>query len=171
MTNGKRKGSSFEREVSKLLSLWWSDGADKNIFWRSVSSGAKATQMKKSGELLHSQSGDISLLKPISCKFIDDFYLELKFYQEFDLVSNVMAPTNKNKLYEFWDETIKQATLYGKTPLLIFKTNRNPISVCYNIYLPNIHDKLIICRNSTADFYVANLNVFLTNLKQDKYPS
>ena len=171
MTNGKQKGSGFERDVSRLLSLWWSDGANKNIFWRSVSSGAKATQMKKLGELLNSQSGDIALLSPITCKFIDDFYLELKFYKEFELTSNIMLPKSKNKLYRFWDDTIIQANTYSKAPLLIFKSNRNPICVCYNIELNTIKNKLIVMRENNPPFNVANFTEFFDSLKQEKYSS
>lgn len=38
-----RKGSSFEREVCKKLSLWYSKGFSQDWFWRTPNSGGRAT--------------------------------------------------------------------------------------------------------------------------------
>jgi hypothetical protein len=44
------KGSSFEREIAKLLSLWWSEGMRDDVFYRSHASGGRFTMRRKSGK-------------------------------------------------------------------------------------------------------------------------
>jgi len=41
--NSKNKGNVFEREMSRLLSLWWTNGKREDAIWRSASSGALAS--------------------------------------------------------------------------------------------------------------------------------
>ena len=36
------KGSEFEREMCKCLSLWWTDSKRDDVFWRSAQSGGRA---------------------------------------------------------------------------------------------------------------------------------
>lgn len=50
------KGSSFEREFCKKLSLWVSDGKDPDIFWRTAGSGSMATRKQ-----LQVQIGDVTV--------------------------------------------------------------------------------------------------------------
>ncbi len=54
----KVKGNSFERGVCKLLSLWWNPGRD-DVFWRSQSSGGRATQRTKKKQTTKGQYGDV----------------------------------------------------------------------------------------------------------------
>ena len=56
---GKAKGNTFEREVCKELSLWWSRVEADDIFWRTQSSGARATQRKKQKKKTRGQYGDV----------------------------------------------------------------------------------------------------------------
>lgn len=59
---GKNKGSSFEREIAKTLSLWISKGETDDIFWRSTTSGARATTRTKQGKQTANSYGDLSIL-------------------------------------------------------------------------------------------------------------
>lgn len=59
MARGKGKGSQFERDVCRQLSYWWSRVGDDDLFWRTQSSGARATQRKKRGKRTRGQYGDI----------------------------------------------------------------------------------------------------------------
>lgn len=73
-----QKGSSFEREISKALSLWWSHGNNDAIFWRSTTSGARATQRRKNGLKTKNQNGDITATDPIGQDLLNITTIELK---------------------------------------------------------------------------------------------
>lgn len=73
------KGGEFEREVSKLLSRWWTNGERDDVFWRTAGSGARATsRMKNRGKSTFGSHGDITAVDPIGQPLIDLFTIELK---------------------------------------------------------------------------------------------
>ena len=72
------KGSSFEREVSKQLSLWWTDGERDDVFWRTSISGGRATVRSRQGKKTFGQQGDIQATDPIGQPLIDVCTIELK---------------------------------------------------------------------------------------------
>ena len=49
MGTKSKKGGGFEREMCKLLSLWWSHNKRDDIFWRTAGSGGRATVRRKQG--------------------------------------------------------------------------------------------------------------------------
>jgi len=118
---GKNKGSRFEREICKSLSLWISEGRKKDLFWRSAMSGGRATVFQKKGELLKNQSGDISSISQEGMCLTNALYIECKFYKNLQLSSFFL--NRKGNLYKFWKETIRQANIYKKIPFLIAKQN------------------------------------------------
>jgi hypothetical protein len=75
---GSKKGASWEREVSATLSLWWSDGKDDAVFYRTHSSGARATVRSKKGKALKSQVGDIAVTGSRGGWFLRCFTVSLK---------------------------------------------------------------------------------------------
>jgi len=72
------KGSKFEREISKRLSLWWTYGERDDVFWRSSQSGGRATQRAKFGKKTHGSYGDIAALDPIGEPLMKFATIELK---------------------------------------------------------------------------------------------
>lgn len=75
------KGSSYEREVCKQLSLWWTQDLDEpreDIFWRSTTSGARATARRKKGKTTSGQEADIAAIDPIGKPLLDFMVLEVK---------------------------------------------------------------------------------------------
>jgi len=72
------KGSAFERKVCSQLSLWWSDGEDDDIFYRTAGSGARATARSKRGKKTENSYGDVGYTKPEGKPLIDLLLLELK---------------------------------------------------------------------------------------------
>jgi hypothetical protein len=72
------KGSSFERDVCKRLSLWWTSDKRDDIFWRTASSGARATQRRKQGKRTANSYGDVCATDPIGQPLIDLLSIELK---------------------------------------------------------------------------------------------
>jgi hypothetical protein len=124
---GHGKGSAFEREVAKALSLWLSKGSNPDLFWRTQASGARATQAAKSGRIIHGQGGDITSTHPDSEEFSSLFVIECKFYQDIGLVSAIVK--GEGALLSFWKQVCGDAALAKKIPLLIVKQNRLPVLV------------------------------------------
>ena len=76
------KGATFERDISKVLSQWWSVGLGgvkrDDIFWRSSQSGGRATQRAKFGKDTYGSYGDITALDPIGEPLMRFATIELK---------------------------------------------------------------------------------------------
>ena len=72
------KGSNFEREICKCLSVWWTGGKRDDVFWRSSQSGGRATQRTKKGQKTFGSYGDIAAVDPIGQPLLKMFCIELK---------------------------------------------------------------------------------------------
>lgn len=72
------KGSSFERGVCVELSKWWSDDKHEDIFWRTSTSGARATTRQKKGQRTSNQHGDVCAIDTDGQPLIDLLTIELK---------------------------------------------------------------------------------------------
>ena len=83
---GKAKGSAFEREVCKKLSLWITDGKMDDCLWRSAISGGRATIAHRKGKVVR-QGGDICAVS------LEGHVLTNKWYIENKHVKKMEAPT------------------------------------------------------------------------------
>jgi hypothetical protein len=72
------KGSSFEREICKRLSKWWTYDSRDDIFWRSSMSGGRSTVRFRQGLRTAGGDGDICALDPIGQPLLKLFTVELK---------------------------------------------------------------------------------------------
>lgn len=73
------KGSSFERKISKQLSLWWSAGEHDDLFWRVMGSGGRATRRARTGKgVKHQSFGDIEATDVSAKGLTDLMVIELK---------------------------------------------------------------------------------------------
>jgi hypothetical protein len=72
------KGSEFERQICKQLSLWWSNNKRDDIYWRTSNSGGRATVRAKKGGTTKGQYGDVCATDPIGQPLLDLITLELK---------------------------------------------------------------------------------------------
>lgn len=74
------KGSSFERKICKDLDKWITGEEDpeESIFWRSTTSGARATVRARKGKRTHGQSSDITNIHPRGKYLLQLMVLELK---------------------------------------------------------------------------------------------
>lgn len=123
--NGKQKGSEFERQICKRLSLWLSNGKKDDCLWRSALSGGRATIGAKKGKLNTSQVGDISAIDPMGQWLMDKFIVECKSYRDLDFQSGLLK--RKGLLHDFWRILKKQCKGTDRQPLLIAKQNNVPI--------------------------------------------
>jgi hypothetical protein len=72
------KGAGFEREACRQLSVWWSRKGDDDLFWRTHSSGARATSRSKVGKKTKGQYGDICATDSRGAVFTKAFVISLK---------------------------------------------------------------------------------------------
>ncbi len=129
---GKRKGSSFEREICKQLSIWWAGHDD--IFWRTSSSGGRATTRHKGGNRCTNQYGDIAAVDPCGAALIDLVTIELKAgYNKVSLFDIMDKPDHtKAQQWEAWIEQAREShEIAGSFAWMILarRDKRSPIVV------------------------------------------
>lgn len=134
MVSGKNKGSAFEREICKSLSLWVSFGNRNDLYWRSAMSGGRATIQILDNKIAASQAGDISAVDEEGFWLIQDHIIELKHYSDINISRSLL--TNRGLLHSFWKKLQKDAQIYQKSPILIFRQNYYPIFVVSEVGKP-----------------------------------
>lgn len=116
MSNGKSKGSSYEREVAKVLTIWVNGIERPYCFWRSPSSGALQTIADSMDA-----SGDLIALRPEGKFMMDRFSVELKTgYPDSDFMKHFKDNKN-NTIEDFWKQCVRDARKAKRWAMLIFK--------------------------------------------------
>lgn len=139
---GSHKGSNFEREVCKKLSLWWSGNERDDIFWRTSGSGARATTRSKRRKKTYGQYGDIAADDPIGEPLTKLMTIEVKRGYSNESFANLIENTEhafaKPCLYfQFIQQAQKeseQANTYGWM-IIAKRDKRMPIVILpYHLY-------------------------------------
>ena len=113
MAGRAKKGSRFEREFSKRLSMWWTNGVRDDIFWRSSNSGGRATNRAKSGQQTAGQAGDIAATDPAGAPLLELITFELKCgYPDAHAAMMFDRPATSKK--SKWEEFLLQAVASAK---------------------------------------------------------
>lgn len=76
-----QKGSGYERDFCRRLSLWWSGGPKHgrdDLFWRSSMSGGRATVRGRKGKTTAGHYGDIAATDPMGAGLLKVFAVECK---------------------------------------------------------------------------------------------
>jgi hypothetical protein len=131
---GKQKGSKFERQVCKDLSLWITNGQREDCLWRSAISGGRATVASRKGKSVR-QGGDICAVSPEGHGLADRFFMECKFVKDLNLAEFLIKGTGL--LAQFWKKARTEAIRDKKIPMIIAKQNNFPPLVI----LPANHQK------------------------------
>ena len=136
---GMAKGSSFEREICKKLSLWWTYGERDDVYWRTAGSGARAKVRSKTGETTFGQHGDVQATDPFGQPLIDLCSIELKRgYSGNTLQDLIDLPDGRNEsCYEkFIEQAITDCTLREDESewILLVKRDRREV-VLFTSYL------------------------------------
>ena len=132
---GKTKGSNFEREVCKTLSLWLSHGADSSLFTRNVLSGGAYTRRTSD----RGTPGDLAASDPRSHAFIQKYCVECKHHRDLLLSEFVLRPRRLSSLGQIIDKTDRQATEVRRYFFIVAKqNNREPV-----VLLPEIVGNLL----------------------------
>ena len=98
------KGGQYERDICHQLSLWWTNGEDDFVFWRTANSGGRATVRAKKGKKSDGHCGDVCAVNPIGQPFIDLVTPEIKRGYNNDTFHALLdaPPTAASSKYETW---------------------------------------------------------------------
>ena len=111
MVDSRGKGNRGEYKVRDLLQKWWG-----KEFVKTPKSGGFATkQFRKDWNA----GADVTTADPTF-----PFSVEVKWQEKWDLDMLLTAP--HNKVWGWWEQTLRQARDVDKWPLLVFKRNRRP---------------------------------------------
>lgn len=132
--NGKNKGSDFERVICRQLSVWWTGNPDTDdIFWRTSSSGGRASSRSKKGKKDFGGAGDIHAENPIGQPLLDVCTIEVKKGYNAETLMNILdkAPTAAEQLYEKIIKQAKQSARDSKSLswMIISKRDMHPTIV------------------------------------------
>lgn len=127
-SSGKAKGSAFERDISKRLSLWWTVGESSQVFWRN--SGF----LSRSGDRREHQYGDVHAIDERGKWLVEAVNIELKFYRDLRVLDIVDKPGKAHvTLLDHWAQCRRDAEASGREPMLIAKRNfAEPFVVCHS---------------------------------------
>lgn len=119
------KGSSFEREMARKLSLWWSDGKADDWFWRTGGSGGRATSRAKSGKQTANGTGDICAQNGEAQRFLNLASIECKKGYATATISELLDTKSGGTMQKFVTQAKTGASLAG-VPfwILIHKRDR-----------------------------------------------
>lgn len=180
VSRGKRgKGSSFEREISKALSLWWTKGKREDVFWRSTTSGARATVRGKKGRGTFGQYGDIQATDPIGQPLLDVCNIELKRGYSTQTIAHLLdsLPGSNPQAYELFIEQAKEDHKRSGSHfwMLIVKRDRRVPLVCIPIKFykalqsvlatHHIFQRYIKIKHKDSVVFVCRLSSFLKVVK------
>ena len=120
-----KKGSAFERDFARKLSLWWSEGKADDWFWRLGGSGGRATNRAKSGRNTANGYGDIAAQCPEAQKLLNIVTFELKRgFNRISIQDLLDKPNGPNQMRDFIEQAKRSASLAG-TPFWILVLKRD----------------------------------------------
>lgn len=173
------KGSNYEREMCRELSLWWSGGERDDLFWRSAGSGAMAKTRSKKGKPTFGQYGDIQATDPEGQALLDVFTIELKRGYNKDNFANMMdKPTKAAKqMWEHFLDQVREDAANAKSLswMLIWRRDRRqaliyvPILIILQLKkvgvnlksIPHMRGKIQLKDTSKIGVYLCALDDFL----------
>ena len=172
------KGSSFERHVSKKLSLWVTKNESDNVFWRSITSGARATMRRRFNKsTVNEQFGDITSTDSSSKFFTDTLCIECKADGKVDLwdfaKKNIVSPN----MYQFWNTIKEEAKFTNKYPILIIKPNYKSVILVIGESLQQILDTnsfmeltpIFKFYEDTEDIFIYDFETIMNKCDIDKF--
>lgn len=142
-----RKGGQYERQICRILSLWWTNGTDDDVFWRSSQSGGRATTRAKKGKGTKGHCGDISATDDVGLPFTKIVTVEIKRGYKNSGISEILDKPKKLKQSETegFIQQAREAAKRAGTPfwMLIHKRDaREPL-----VYIPASFHALIRIAN------------------------
>lgn len=125
----KDKGSTWEREAGRLLSLWLTDNARPDIFTRNVLSGGAFTVAQTAGKLTSRMPGDLMAAHPLAFQFLSQFMVECKHLRSLELEQFFFDQKAASMLHHILIFAEQQAQQGGLEYMVLAKQNRKPALV------------------------------------------
>lgn len=129
--SSKDKGSSFERDICKELSLWWTNGKRDDVFWRTAGSGGRATNRMKQGQQTAGACGDMTFVDAVGDPLLKLCCFEFKRgYGKWCLLDIIDRRPVKKKgkptiIEQFWLQATQSADAAGvRFPVVIFRRDK-----------------------------------------------
>ncbi len=138
----KRKGGKFERDMGKALSLWWTDNVTDDVFYRTASSGGRATVRAKGKKVTYGQYGDLQAVNPVGKPLMDLCVVECKDgypgQSPFDLLDE---PRKQNPKFRGFFEQCLDEQKQAKTPFwMLIARRKGKVPM---VYIPQIMYKTL----------------------------
>ena len=136
MGNKAKKGSQFERDISRTLSLWWSDGKNDALCWRVLGSGGRSTIRAKFNKETAGGYGDLTFTDVVMKPFFDLFLCELKrgYTKDIDPLAIIDGKGKKNFLLNVYNKAKMECDFAKRYfPLIIFERNRHKPCVMVDV--------------------------------------
>jgi len=175
---GSQKGSQFERDMAREISLWWTDGKDNDAFWRVLGSGGMATNKVKAGKSITNASfNDIEAKTADAFSFTNKVICELKRgYKNWSIMDIMDSPNVSKQVWaKFHDQVVTaQTSSNRKYWIVIFKRDHRKIMV---MMCPSLVSEIhrwyeqknivyspirIVLRNTTMDGVLVTWDEFKT---------
>jgi len=102
------KGAQFEREICRMLSLWWTKGQRDDVFWRTSQSGGRATFRMQKGLRTFGSYGDIAAIDPIGLPLLQEWTIELKRGNSYGSPFEIIDAPDRSA-QKPWEKIILQA--------------------------------------------------------------
>lgn len=152
------KGQQAERDISRELSLWWSNGVADDWFWRSSQSGGRATQRAKSGKSTINAAGDIAAQCVEAQKLLDVITIEIKRGYNKISIADIWEKESGG-FHEFIAQAEKAASLAGTTHYMVIhkRDRRNMVVVIGE------------CGKSARQAYIGTLASLLTDENRERF--
>jgi hypothetical protein len=115
MVNGKIKGSTFERTISKLFTEWWNKWELEGKFYRTPGSGALAYRQRD--DVIGDLTTPAGFMFTIEVKNREDWKCEDLFFE------GIECKATSNSVSGWWAQSCKEAYQAKKYPMLIIKRN------------------------------------------------
>lgn len=167
---GPTKGSTFEREICKKLSLWWTQDLKTprdDVFWRIGGSGGRAKNRGRKGKETYGQCGDICATDPIGDPLTKLITFELKKGYNRFTAGDLLDKSNDSALQKYEEWIIQSQESHFQSGsfswMIIHKRDRRealavmPYFLWYEL-LPHI----TISSCSTINFKLQGISCYLT---------
>lgn len=124
------KGGSYELEISKKLSLWFTNGERDDLVCRTDTSGGRATVRTKQKKITNKYLyGDLKHSDDKCLPMFDKWSIECKTGYKvgantrWDLLDLIDSQQKEPMIVAFWNQCLMDAALSNREPILIFRRN------------------------------------------------
>jgi hypothetical protein len=139
---GKDKGSAWERQVGKLLSLWLTNAERGDIFSRNVLSGGAFTLAEAAGKISSRAPGDLMAAHPLAFNFLSRFSVECKHLANIGLEAYLLDPRAQTSLGQIISLASRQAKHIKLEYMIVAKQNNREAIVMID---GDVGEKMMRC--------------------------